>query len=139
MMIAKIFYPVRLLVVTVSSSSLRPGRRSGQRSPATVARVARAARAGAAPVGTRRRAGAGPGAGSGSTWPPTSMSGKRRKKILRPNNLIVWKYPKHPINSDKLRKNGRKKQVRIEEQQQQGAGGRDAVTLMDANLTMNFK
>ena len=136
MMIAKIFYPVRLLVVTVSSSSLRPGRRSGQRSPAT---VARAARAGAAPAGTRRRAGAGPGAGSGSTWPPTSMSGKRRKKILRPNNLIVWKYPKHPINSDKLRKNGRKKQVRIEEQQQQGAGGRDAVTLMDANLTMNFK
>ena len=133
-MSAKIFYPVRLLVVTVSSSSSpRPGRRSGQRSPAT------AARAGAAPAGTRGRAGAGPGASSGSTWPPTSMSGKRRKKILRPNNLIVWKYPKHPINSDKLRKNGRKKQVRIEDQQQQGAGGREAVTLMDANLTMNFK
>ena len=52
----------------------------------------------------------------------------------------MCKYPKHPINSDKLRKNGRKKQVRIEEQQQQlGAGGKDAVTLMDANLTMNFK
>ena len=121
------------MVTVSSSSSPRPGRRSGQRSPATVAR------AGAAQAGTRGRAGAGPGAGSGSTWPPTSMSGKRRKKILRPNNLIVWKYPKHPINSDKLRKNGRKKQVRIEDQQQQGAGGREAVTLMDANLTMNFK
>ena len=133
-MSAKIFDLVRLSLVTVSSSSQRPGRLSGRRSPAPTAT------AGAAPSGTRRRAGAGPGAGSGSTWPPTSMSGKRRKKILRPNNLIVCKYPKHPINSDKLRKNGRKKQVRIEEQQQQlGAGGKDAVTLMDANLTMNFK
>ena len=132
-MSAKIFDLVRLSLVTVSSSSQRPGRLSGRRSPAPTAT------AGAAPAGTRRRAGAGPGAGSGSTWPPTSMSGKRRKKILRPNNLIVCKYPKHPINSDKLRKNGRKKQVRIEEQQQLGAGGKDAVTLMDANLTMNFK
>ena len=132
-MSAKIFDLVRLSLVTVSSSSQRPGRRSGRRSPAPTAT------AGAAPAGTRPRAGAGPGAGSGSTWPPTSMSGKRRKKILRPNNLIVCKYPKHPINSDKLRKNGRKKQVRIEEKQQLGAGGKDAVTLMDANLTMNFK